>query len=115
MKRNRTLILLLAFLSPFFIAGAVVSFQQYRRVAEEFYRQESRLKELYEERGFLQEKIERLSSPAGIEREARMRFNLIREGETMVILISPPIPAPAPDLEQQPSFFEKILQWIRWW
>jgi cell division protein FtsB len=114
MKRNRTPILLLAFLSPLFIAGAVVSFQQYRRVAEEFYRQESRLQELYEERGFLKEVIERLSSPAGIEREARMRFNLIREGETMVILISPP-PAPEPDLEQQPSFFEKILQWIRWW
>jgi cell division protein FtsB len=115
MKRNRTLILLLAFLSPLFIAGAVVSFQQYRRVAEEFYRQESRLQELYEERGFLKETIERLSSPAGIEREARMRFNLIREGETMVILVSPPPPASEPRLEQQPSFFEKILQWFRWW
>lgn len=113
MKPSRMILLLLALLAPLLIAGAVVAFQNYRRVAEEFHRQESRLQELREEHVALEEAIRRLSSPVGIEMEARARLNMIREGERMVILTPPQdSPTPAPLEETKPSLLEKILQWL---
>lgn len=114
MKKNRTLLFIFAFLSPLFIVGAVAAFQNYRQVADELYRQELYLNELSAERDVLKQKMEYFSSPSGIEREARGRLGLVREGERKVIFISPeikPEPEALPKVEQ--TLFEKMLQWLR--
>jgi cell division protein FtsB len=112
MKKNRLPLLILAVLVPLFIAGAVASFQKYRRIAEEFQRQETRLAELAKEKEVLQKSIEYFSSAVGIEHEARSRFNFVKEGEVTVILVSPkatPIePSPLPEW----TFLQKMLRWL---
>ena len=111
--KNRNIIFIFAVLAPLFMAIAIVSFQNYQRIAAESARQEERLRLLAEEKKELRESIERLASPVGIEMEARARFNMIREGEIMVILVSPsPSPSPAPTPEREPSFWEQILRMV---
>lgn len=111
--KNRNIIFLLAVLAPLFMAIAIVSFQNYQRLAAESARQEANLRLLAEEKKQLQESIERFASPVGIEMEARARFNMIREGETMVILVPPsPLPSPEPTPEPEPSFWEQVLRMV---
>lgn len=113
MKKHHTLILVLAVLAPIFIAGSAVSFKKYRSVAEEFRRREKRLAELLAEEQSLRKTIAYFSSNINVEREARVRFNFIRKGETAVILVSPkPDPTPTPPPEPIPLHL-RLFNWIK--
>jgi cell division protein FtsB len=113
MKKQNPFILVLALLLPIFIAGSIASFQKYRKVAAEFFRQEKRLTQLLEEREALQKTIEYFSSSINIEKEARERFNFMRPGEVTVILVSPK-PKSSPEPSPTPSpFYLKFFQWFR--
>jgi cell division protein FtsB len=112
MKKQNSFVLILAVLAPIFIAGSAVSFRKYRTVAEEFRRQERRLAELLAEQASLRKTIAYFSSSINIEKEARARFNFIREGEIAVILVSPkPDPSPTPS-PSPPPFYLRFFNWI---
>lgn len=114
MKRPNPIILVLAFLAPIFVAGAIASFKKHSELATEFSRQSAHLADIFEERAILKKNIDYFSLKTNIEREARSRLGLTREGEVTVILLSPkPSPSPTPSPVPPAPFYVRILNWIK--
>lgn len=114
MSRYRISILILAALFPIFVAGAIGSYRKYAVVLGEFRRQENRFRELTAEESRLRESIEYLSHDVNLEKEARTRFNFIRKGEVMVVIVSPrPSPAPGEASPATGSWWETLVKWFR--
>ncbi len=113
MRKTNLFILILAILSPIFIAASIASFKKYSNVAEEFYRQQKELAKLLEEKELLKKTIAYFSSNINIEKEARLRFNLIKEGEITVIFVSPkPQPSPSPLAVPSATSFQLLRQFF---
>lgn len=98
------------------VASTAKAFQTYQLQAEERkLRQEiSRLEAQNKE---LQKQIEYLKSDAYVEKVAREQLNLIKPGETAVVVLSPtPVPTPpASSGEQAPPRQPPRANWELWW
>lgn len=70
-------------------------------------------KELSQRRDILEKKLTHLSSPYGLEKELRERFNLRKPGEEVVIIVDRPIPDHATSSEKQPSFLQSLFNQIK--
>jgi cell division protein FtsB len=122
MKKYNPFIIILASLLPVFILGAIISFLKFKNILKEFKAEESRILSLLKERDELKGKIEYFSSNVNIEKEARKRFNAIKEGEVAVIFLFQS-PSPSPKLEKEEEniegesffviYFNKISGWIK--
>jgi cell division protein FtsB len=51
-----------------------------------------------------------LRNENGIEAELRERYNLAKEGESVIVIVDPPAVAPEP----KPTTFQKFKSWFRW-
>ncbi|MBI1975196.1 MAG: hypothetical protein HYS57_02435 [Parcubacteria group bacterium] len=80
------------------------------REAFEALRQEATIFE--KENAKLRNAIQYFSLRANIEREARLRLNLARQGESVVVFISP---SPSPSESPSTKPLSRFLQWLRRW
>ncbi len=70
---------------------------------------EDRLSEAKKKNESLQKQLAQVESKEFIEREARNKLNLGREGETVVIL--PPI---TPEISPTPTIIDNLQNWQKW-
>jgi len=112
MKNNHPVVIILAVLAPIFVAGFFASLKKYDQLAAEVRRQSAEISRLAEEKASLQHMLSYFSFKTNIEREARLRLNMSREGEIMVILISP---KPSPGISPTPAPKTFITRFIEWW
>lgn len=80
-------ILFLGFLLGIFIKSTYASFVKKSQAEQERVRYNERLEELQNKRDDLEAKIESLNTERGREEEFRKRFNVVKEGETMIRIV----------------------------
>mgnify|MGYP001473710519 CR=1 FL=1 len=80
-------ILFLGFLLGVFIKSTYASFLKKNQAELEKERYSQRLEELEAKRHDLETKIENLNTERGREEEFRKRFNVVKEGETMIRIV----------------------------
>lgn len=81
------LVLILIFVVLFFFIKATIDF--YQKASESKKRKEraeTELLELQKRKYNLENKIESLNSPVGVEKELRERFDLVKEGEETILI-----------------------------
>lgn len=71
---------------------------------------EAKLAELQDRERVLRNGIANLKSKQGIEAELRERYDLAAEGESVVVIVSPPETPP----ELKPTRFQKFRSWFLW-
>lgn len=107
--RTKLLNWFLIFISLSLIASVVRSFwslSQGKRVMQE---SEEKLQATYEQQEDLKRQLARSQSTEFIERQAREKLNLGKDGE--IILILPPI---SPIAEPTPTPIENLANWQKW-
>lgn len=75
---------------------------------------EAELQSLHERKAQLQEKVDYLSADAGIEAEIRKHFDVVREGEQVVVILDEDTkdPSTTAEFEVKPeSFWSRFLPW----
>ncbi len=68
-----------------------------------------KLRDLQGRKQVLDSQISKLKADDGVDREIREKFNVIKPGENVVIIVPPEI-ATTTDIKQ--GFFEKLWQWL---
>lgn len=71
---------------------------------------QAQLDELRTREQQLRTDIANLKSERGVEAELRERYDLAREGESVVVIVDPPAPPPEPT----PTSFQKFKRWFSW-
>lgn len=80
-------ILILGFLLGVFIKSTYASFLKRKQAEMERERYREQLENLETKRNDLEHKIENLNTERGREEEFRKRFNVVKEGETMIRIV----------------------------
>jgi len=70
------------------------------------------LTELQDRERFLREEIARLSTERGVEEEIRKKFPVAKEGEEVAIIVDAPLAEVEEIVEENPSFFKRILNFV---
>ncbi len=96
--------------SLFFLYGALSTMQKSRETAKNKKISEQQFASLQAEDVQLSKDIESLQTDAGLEKVVRSRFNVVKEGEGVILVVD----APVPTVEQvdQSSGFVKFLKKI---
>ena len=71
---------------------------------------EATLNDLQTREKELRADIANLKSDRGVEAELRERYDLAKEGESVVVIVDPPAPPPEP----KPTTFQKFKSWFSW-
>lgn len=71
---------------------------------------EAMLQDLQSREKELRADIANLKSDRGVEAELRERYDLAKEGESVVVIVDPPAPPPEP----KPTTFQRFKSWISW-
>jgi cell division protein FtsB len=71
---------------------------------------EAKLAELQDRERELRSDIANLKSEKGIEAELRERYDLAAEGESAIVIVTPPPSTPEP----KPTRFQKFRNWFSW-
>ena len=71
---------------------------------------QAQLTELQKREQELRADISNLKSDRGVEAELRERYDLAREGESVVVIVDPP----APPSEPTPTPFQRFKSWFSW-
>jgi cell division protein FtsB len=71
---------------------------------------EATLNDLKSREKELREDIASLKSDRGVEAELRERYDLAKEGESVVVIVDPPAPPPEP----KPTPFQRFKSWFSW-
>ena len=69
---------------------------------------EGRLRDITDRENFLEAAIHRLSTPEGVEKALREKFNVHKSGENVVLLVSPKEEPPV----SETSSFRKVQSWF---
>lgn len=69
--------------------------------------------ELYERKGNVEESLEKLNTPRGIEEEVRKRYELGKPGEEQIVLVTDPTKE-AESGEEKKSLWDVLFGWMRW-
>ncbi|MCA9352955.1 septum formation initiator family protein [Patescibacteria group bacterium] len=77
----------LAIVFGFFVKSAYSSFVKKRTADREREKYEQRLRELEEKKADLEAKINKLETERGLEDEFRTRFDVVKEGETVIRIV----------------------------
>lgn len=85
--RSRFFLWILFIILIFFARSAYSSFMKKKRAHTEEARYQERFEELQRKKQSLQEDIERLETERGLEEEYRARFNVVKEGETLIKIV----------------------------
>lgn len=101
-------VLLILLLILFFIAkGSFGIYQKYSLSKNELNSSKEDLVILEEKKNYIHQKVEKLKTETGIEKEIRSKFNVAREGEKMVVIVDD-----APEeviVEEEKGFFKKLF------
>lgn len=81
------IVAVLAFLLGLFVRGAYASFVKKSVADREEREYRERMEDLIEKKEKLETKIEKLETERGLEEEFRKRFNVVKEGETMIRIV----------------------------
>jgi cell division protein FtsB len=77
---------------------------------------EHKLEAIRSENARLEARITALQTPEEVERLAREQFGLVRPGEIGYVVITPPEPAPEPDVveevEERPPWWEQVWDYL---
>ena len=71
---------------------------------------EATLQDLQTREKELRADIANLKSDRGVEAELRERYDLAKEGESVVVIVDPPEPPPEP----KPTTFQRFKSWFAW-
>ena len=71
---------------------------------------DAKLNDLQTREQELRTDIANLKSDEGVEAELRERYDLSKEGESVVVIVDPP----APPQEPKPNAFQRFKSWFRW-
>lgn len=71
---------------------------------------EATLSDLQTREKELRADIANLKSDRGVEAELRERYDLAKEGESVVVIVDPPAPPPEP----KPTTFQRFKSWFSW-
>ncbi len=80
-------IALLFFLLGVFARGTYASFLKKKTAEQEEYEFQKHLQDLQNKKENLEHKIQKLETDRGLEEEFRRRFNVVKEGETMIRIV----------------------------
>jgi len=104
-------VVILAILTIFLIRGAVSVIQKERQSKENLEKIEAELILANERQKKLEEDIDTLSTPTGIEGEIRSKYNVKREGEDVIIVVDPE--TNVKNDSTSVSFWSKIGNWFK--
>ncbi len=88
---SRVAVLLLAVILILFLSSVRAMYEKNRSAREARQEIEARLRQLEARRLALQDQINKLETPRGLEEEVRTRFPVALEGERVVVIIDPPV------------------------
>jgi cell division protein FtsB len=101
-------VLLILLLILFFIAkGSFGIYQKYTLSKNELNNSKSDLSALEEKKNHIYQKVEKLNTETGIEKEIRSKFNVAKEGEKLVVIVDD-----APEeviVEEEKGFFKRLF------
>jgi cell division protein FtsB len=83
---SKLVLILIAIILFFFIKATIDFYQKAAESKKRKQRAETELLELEKRKENLENKIESLSSPVGIEKELREKFDLVKEGEETILI-----------------------------
>ena len=72
---------------------------------------ERQLEDLSTRRVQLEEDIEKLKTPRGMEEALRERYRLAKSGENLIIIVNPPASLPIETTSSVMEWFQKTLSW----
>ena len=61
----------------------------------------------------LSAEIERLKTETGVEQEIREKFNLVKEGEEVIVVVDKDTEADSSSGVTEISFWQRVLDWLR--
>jgi len=85
-------------------------FQKYLVTRSQLKEAERELRDLQDREARLKSALAEIQSQAGQEREIMRKFDVVREGEELAVIIEPEAPIVEPEPEK--SFFQKYFGWI---
>lgn len=89
--------------------------QKEREVSKRRIEREGELHRLHERAAVLEAKVEMLKSDRGIEAEIRDRYDVAKEGETVVVILEKEVPTKSPDdsvgKRDKDSWLSKLIFW----
>lgn len=94
------------------LSRSVADLWQRRSIVEQ---ERKRLSELEKKHTELTEKFETVQTPAFVEREARERLGMAKEGETIIILEDSSMPQDLKFVRSNNDTPEQLPYWKRWW
>lgn len=110
----RKIILVLAVLSPLLLLGFFSSLKKETALLKTVRELRKELSALERANSKLRDITAYFTLRANIEREAKLRLNLAKPGETVVVFISPsPVPSPAPSIQPIVRFWNWLRKWDR--
>ncbi len=95
------------------IKGVVGAYESERKSSEELKKARQNAEELASRERFLENQIERLESPRGLEEELRGKFPVAKEGEHVVIIVDQKDSAGATASEEPASLWTRFLDLFR--
>ncbi len=98
LSRSRLVIAISLAVSAYFLYTAALGAYRTQQLSETQARAELQLRELQEQKAYLEAIRAYVASDAYVEQEARRRYGYIREGEIPFVVISPPA-----DQQEQPA------------
>ncbi|MEK7132682.1 MAG: septum formation initiator family protein [Patescibacteria group bacterium] len=103
-------------ISLFLLVGVAVSgvWKVYRKERESMSLRaeaERQLEDLSTRRVQLEEDIEKLKTPRGMEEALRERYRLAKSGENLIIIVNPPASLPIETTSSVMEWFQKTLSW----
>ena len=99
-----------------FLAVSVYErFEKEREVAKKRELREAELDELKGRAAALESRVERLESDRGIEAEIRDRFDVVKEGEQVVVILDNEDVSTGSNQSEQEEVKESFLDWLKFW
>jgi cell division protein FtsB len=103
----------------FIILGALIfivlynvwdMYQKSRRTAEALQKTRDAYDVLAAREGFLEERLEQLSTEAGVESEIRERFGVAKAGEEVIVVLSEE--ESRPSVPKEKGLWERLKEWL---
>ncbi|MBI4692167.1 MAG: septum formation initiator family protein [Candidatus Terrybacteria bacterium] len=110
---SKTTLVLLLFISFFLVFSTIKIYFKNRNVLSKNEKIKNELAQLNQRKSELEKEISRLGTESGIEEEVREKFDLLKPGEKVVVIVDKNQENDKINLGEETGFFGKILSFIK--
>jgi len=109
---SKVTLLILGVAVAFFVTAVWDVYQKAQETAVKRAQREAELAELQEREAMLRSELDRLSTARGLEEEIRGRFEVVREGEGIIVIVDPSEEESQVAAAKEAGFWERLFGWF---